>query len=112
MNLQLSELQGANYIEAGNVTLSTINISDDIEKNTTVDVSVTGDPETSTINLDTTLEHLSSGLAANKQQFKWPLDQQQPNLLKVVSKNSLSLGKSSWMEMMRLQMAAKQNDKV
>lgn len=111
MNLQLSELQGDNCIEACNVSLSTINISDDIEKNTTVDVTLTGDPESSTINLDNSLEHLSSGLTANKQQFKWPLDQEQPNSLKVVSKNSLTLGKSSWMEMMRLQMAEKQNVK-
>ncbi|KAM7341901.1 protein FAM185A [Cochliomyia hominivorax] len=112
MNLQLSELQGENIIEAKNLSTSVINISDDIEKNTMFDVNLTGDVNTSIISLDASLEHLSSGLSENKQQFQWPLSQkqQQPNKLNVVSKNSLTLGKSSWMEMMRLKMAKKQND--
>ncbi|XP_065367599.1 uncharacterized protein LOC135960283 [Calliphora vicina] len=112
MYLQISELQGENTIEVNNLTSSIINISDDVEKNTLVDVNLTADTDTSIITLDSTLKHLSLGLAENKQQFKWPLNKQQPNQLKVVSKSSTTLGKSSWMDMMRLQMAEKQNLKT
>ncbi|KAI8128745.1 hypothetical protein FF38_09972 [Lucilia cuprina] len=109
MYLQLSELQGENTVECNNLTSSTINISDDIEKNTQIEVNLKGDINTSAIALDSSLEHFSAGLSKNKQQFKWPMEQQQQNQLKIISKSSLTLGKSSWMEMMSLQMAEKQN---
>lgn len=108
MNIQLSELQGESCIKSNDLSASVINISDEIEKNTLVEVNLIGNPS-STITLDVTLEHLSGALHENKQNFKWPLDQNQPNKLLVASKNSLILGKSSWMDMMRLQMEEKQN---
>lgn len=108
MNLQLSELEGDNTIQANNLTTSVINISDDIEKNTSVEIKLAEDATETCITLDKTLEHLTPALNANKHHFKWPLEEECKNKLTVSSKCSLTLGKSSWMNMMSLKMAEKQ----
>lgn len=108
MDLQLSELVGHNYINVDNAKTSVINISDEIESNTTIDVHL--DNSNASITLDTTMQHLTAGLHENKQQFKWPLEKEHQNKLQIAIKDSLTLGKSSWSEMLKLRMDHKPNN--
>lgn len=95
-------------MQANNLSTSVINISDNIKNNTLVEISLTGNVTESCITLDKTLEQLSPALNASKQYLKWHLEKNPHNKLTVTSKSSLTLGKSSWMDMMSTKMAEKQ----
>lgn len=108
MDLQLSELTGHNYIKLDKAKSTIINISDEIENGTTITAKV--DNNDAIIALDTTLQHLSAGLHEKNKNFSWPLDKEHHHKLHISAKNSLTLRKSSWSDMLRLKMSQNNNN--
>uniref|UniRef100_A0A1I8Q8P5 Adhesin domain-containing protein n=1 Tax=Stomoxys calcitrans TaxID=35570 RepID=A0A1I8Q8P5_STOCA len=109
MELQLSELTGDNCIRAKDAKSSIINISEEIENTTSITANLV-DCNDSSITLDSSLQHLSSGLNEDKQSFTWPIDKEHAHKLQIFGKNSLILGKSSWSDMLRLHMTKSANN--
>ncbi|XP_061394197.1 protein FAM185A [Musca vetustissima] len=108
MELQLSELNGENCIKSNQAKSIVINISDDIENNTSILANLQN--KNSGITLDPSLQHLNEGLSENKQCFKWPKDKEQECKLEVNVNSPLTLGKSSWADMLRLKMQQNQKN--
>ncbi|KAH8394791.1 hypothetical protein KR222_006030 [Zaprionus bogoriensis] len=95
MFLQLSELNGSSEIIAQNQeTEAVINISEDIEKNTSIQV------DASQVNLDNALEHVSQSLNGDKSKFQLSNANENQLVVKSSGTNGVRLGKQSWGEMM------------
>lgn len=118
MYIQLSELSGHSSIRIDGSTAGTDNnndgrdqnsntalqrerlicISDEIENQTAIKVDVIK-PESKII-LEETLQHFVDGLDDGQRQLHWPpqpLQEQKESTLTIISDDSLSIGKSSWL---------------
>ncbi|XP_075169097.1 uncharacterized protein LOC142241243 [Haematobia irritans] len=110
MELQLSELFGDSYIKTSDSKSSIVNISEEIENTTSIKAILVDNNDDSIITLDETVKHLNDGLCEKKQTFKWPMDTEHPHKLEISAKNAITIGKSSWSDMLRLRMTKSLNN--